>query len=49
MRVGVLAAWWVVLTGVLVWAASRFQGFPLAAAREAAVADHAFRLSLIHI
>lgn len=43
MRVGVLAAWWVVLTGVLVWAASRFQGFPLAAAREAAVADHAFR------
>lgn len=44
MRVGVLAAWWAVLTAVLLWLVSRFGGFPLAAAREAAVADHAFRL-----
>ncbi len=43
MRVGILAVWWVVVTGVLVWLASGFRGFPFAAAREAAVADHAFR------
>lgn len=47
MGAGVLLAWWVVLTAVLLVAASRFDGFPLAAAREAAVADHAFRFLLV--
>lgn len=47
MRAGVLAAWWAVLTVVLVTGVSRVGGFPLAAAREAAVADHAFRLLML--
>jgi cytochrome c oxidase subunit 2 len=47
MRAGVLVLWWVVLTAALLLAVSRFTGFPLAAAREAAVADHAFRFLLL--
>lgn len=47
MNVGVLVTWWVVLTGALLLVVSRFGGFPLAAAREAGVADHAFRFLML--
>ncbi len=40
---GVLGILWLALTVVFWLAASRFNGFPLGAAREAGVADHAFR------
>lgn len=47
MRAGVLSAVWAILTAVSVWLATRFSGFPLGAAREAAVADHAFRFLMV--
>jgi cytochrome c oxidase subunit 2 len=47
MRPGALVGWWVVLTAVLLGLFSGFRGFPAAAAREAAVADHAFRFLLL--
>ncbi len=47
MRPGALVGWWAVLTAVLLGLFSGFHGFPTAAAREAAVADHAFRLLLL--
>ncbi len=47
MRPGVLAGWWAVLTAILLGLFSGFHGFPTAAAREAAVADHAFRFLLL--
>ena len=47
MRAGILVAWWAVLTAVFVAVASSIRGFPLAAAREAALADQAFRLLLL--
>lgn len=47
MNAGVLVVWWALLTVVLLVVASRFDAFPLAAAREAAVADHAFRFLML--
>lgn len=47
MGVGVLLVWWAVLTAVLLAIASSFSGFPLAAAKEAEVADGAFRFLLL--
>ncbi len=47
MNAGVLVVWWALLTAVLLVVASRFGAFPLAGAREAAVADHAFRFLML--
>lgn len=46
MRTGLLVLWSVV-AAVLFVLVSRFSGFPLAAAREADVADHAFRFLML--
>ncbi|MDR7415465.1 MAG: cytochrome c oxidase subunit II [Armatimonadota bacterium] len=47
MRAGALVALWVVLSAWFLGMASRFGAFPLSAAREAQVADHAFRLLML--
>ncbi|MCS7171885.1 MAG: cytochrome c oxidase subunit II [Armatimonadetes bacterium] len=47
MRAGVLVALWAVFSALFLLAASRFDAFPLSAAREAEVADHAFRLLML--
>ncbi len=47
MAVRLVVVWWAFLTAVFLAAASRFNGFPFAAAREAVVADQAFKFLLM--